>query len=141
MEPHHRMAKKPLNDYAKLKKIWYDKLEKSGFDDIEDDQERLKSYSSIFVRKDQRMNALDTWQAKAAYYSMAEQFLNDFEFESKFQRIVWEYHANGISIRDISKLLKKARVKRTINRDAIWLIIKELEHEMKVMYKVIYDNE
>ena len=37
---------KPKTEYDKLKEIWYGKLKKSGFEDIERDENTLKEYSS-----------------------------------------------------------------------------------------------
>lgn len=124
------MAKtKKLQDYKTLKAIWYKKLEKSGFEDIEAEDERLKAWSSQFKRQ----RSVDSWEAKAAYYSMADSFLNDYKFASRIERIIWEYHANGLSIRGIVETLNKVRKKKT-HRTEVWLTVNRLETAMKNMY-------
>ncbi len=128
------MSKQKPNDYEKLRAIWYKKLEREGFNDIEQDEDNLKSWSSQFKRK----VSLDSWQAKAAYYYMAESFLNDYKFESRVERIIWEYHANGISIRDIVKLLQKVRIKR--HKEQVNAVIMFLRAAMKKMYTNVYDE-
>jgi len=131
------MARKPRTEYEKLRDVWYAKLKKKGFEDIETDEDHLKSWSIKFALKE----SLRSWQAKASYYSMAERFLNDYNFESKLEQAIWAYHAEGISIREIVTTLKKAKIRKTVNRDSVFKTIKKLEYVMKKMYGVIYDNE
>ena len=128
--------KKPITEYEKLRAIWYKKLEKEGFVDIETDENNLKSWSAKFASK----RSQDLWQAKEAYYYMATNFLNDYKFESSFEKIVWEYHTNAISIRDIVKLLRKKTKVTPINRTFIWSIVNRLETTMKKMYLSGYTN-
>lgn len=68
---------------------------------------------------------------------MATKFLNDYKFETNRERIIWEYHTEGISVRDIVKLLKKARLKRVYRR-IVWETISKLENTMKKMYMLGY---
>lgn len=114
--------------------MWYKKLAKSGFEDIETDEQHLKVWSSKFARK----TSLDSWQAKASYYTMATNFLNDYPFETPRERIIWEYHANGLSVRDIAITLNKvARSRRTkTNRTTVWLAVKRLESIMYRLYNM-----
>lgn len=116
-------------DYDKLKKKWYAKLAKEGFKDIESDEDSLKTYSNIFAQKHSPEQTL----AKIEYYRMAEHFLNEYKFASKLDQIIWEYHSNGISMRNIAKLLKQARVART-NRTDVWKLVKRLRFKMYEMY-------
>lgn len=126
------MAKKPITDYKKLKSIWDKKLEKSGFVDIETKNGKLKDWSSKFAHKER---SLPNTQSKLEYYRMAENFLNEYTFESTMELVIWEYHTNAISARDITKILAKAKIWKT-NRTTIWQIIKNLEDTMKNMYLV-----
>ena len=121
-------------DYATQKAIWYKKLESSGFEDAERDEYRLKQYSAKFNQAAVR-NSLE---AKTEYYSMARRFMYDFKFESYLDKIVWEYHTNGISYRNIVRLLKNVKVSITPNKDNINAIINRLEHKMKLLYLVGY---
>ncbi len=115
-------------DFNKLKANWYSKLARSGFEDIEQDEEYLKrGVSTIDPRR-------VTWESQAQYYQMTTDFLNDYEFNSNLERIIWEYHSNGISGRDIAITLTKA--KQPINRMTVWRVIKRLESEMKKIYGV-----
>lgn len=123
------MAKTP-NDYEKLRAIWYKKLEKDGFTDIEQLDGNLKQWSTRFVGKHSQV----TREAKQAYYSMASRFLSEYTFESSLDRIIWEYHSNGMSVRDIADTLKKAKI---IRRTGAWVhefVIKRLREAMRKIY-------
>lgn len=121
------------NEYAKLKKVWYKKLAKSGFEDIETNKEKLKVWSNRFTQQ----KSVDSREAKEQYYHMATSFLNSYKFSSQIEKIIWEYHTEGISGRDIAKILKKTKVFKS-NRQTIWLMIKHLKNEMKKMYMPSY---
>lgn len=121
---------KSRNDYEKLRDKWYAKLKKEGFEDIEVNEAELKEYSASTLRRKRDFN---NWQDKAAYYSMATNFLNDYRFASELEKVMWEYHSNAISIRDIVKLLSKAKVAK-LNRHDVWVIINKLRKTMMKMY-------
>jgi hypothetical protein len=134
------MAKRPKAEKTleQLQKEWYAKLEKSGFEDIEDKEGRLKKWSSdVFGKKALVQNG--GWQAKAAYYEMAERFLAEYQFADNLERTIWEYHTNAVSVRDIAETLNKAKVTKT-NRQAVWLVVNRLVDRMKKMYLVGYQS-
>ena len=124
-------AKKKPEDYQKLKEVWYKKLERSGFVDIEKDEYNLKQYSFRFNQD----AVVRSWHSKTEYYSMAGQFLNHYKFASNLEKTIWEYHVNGIGVRDIAKLLTKAKV-RSIkpNKDNVQKVVSRLAEEMKKIY-------
>lgn len=128
-----KTKKKPSKpqSYEKLKEVWYKKLEKSGFEDIEKDEYNLKQHSSRFAEP----VVVRNWHAKSEYYSMAGQFLNNYKFASNLEKVIWEYHSNGISMRNIAKLLKRVKIIKP-NKDNINEIISRLIAEMKKMYGV-----
>lgn len=110
--------------------LWYKKLQKEGFEDIESDEHHLKFYTSQFAAK----FIPETWQAKARYYQMATNFLEEYKFNTKLEQVVWEYHVNAISYRDIAKILKKVRLVKNTNRTTIYKMIKRLKEKMFDMY-------
>lgn len=122
--------KKP-SDFEKLKATWYKKLKKSGFEDVEANENDLKVNSSKFTRT--RTLHID-WDARHTYYRLATHFLNDYKFKNRIEQIIWEYHSNGISMRNIVSLLKQTRVKRKVNKDQVNTIITRLECAMKALY-------
>lgn len=131
------MAVKKPKDYKTLKNEWYEKLRESGFHDIEQDEFRFKhvSHASYFGREIVRRN----YHAKSEYYSMAGQFLNTHKFSSELEKVIWEYHTHGISMRNIAKLLKKVNV--DMNKDSVNNVIKPLVVEMKKLYLYKGSNE
>lgn len=122
--------------YQKLKVYWYKKLAKSGFRDIERDgpKYKIESYDTQFNTQE----AARTWYAKSEYYSMARRFLHDYKFKSNLEKVIWEYHSEGISYRNIAKLLKNVKI-MIPNKDNVNNIVKRLIVEMKKMYLVGYE--
>lgn len=118
--------------YSALKKIWYAKLKKSGFNDIEMPDGDLKGRSTEFSR-DRATYQYGGLEAKGEYNRLANFFLQEHEFASRLEKTIWEYHVNGLSIRNISTVLKKAKV-RVTNRDFIHQIIKRLKQQMIAKY-------
>lgn len=130
------------SDFNKLKAKWYAKLAKSNFKDIEKNEYELIEPSSIFTRTKGRSESSLTevgWAAKRDYYNMATDFLAVHPFESKIDRIIWEYHANGLSCRDIAATLNKVRKKKT-DKTSVWEIVHKLEVIMKKMYLVGFNE-
>jgi len=114
-----------------LTKTWYKKLADSGFVDIEyPGGEMRRTIPASIEDKDPLLI-----QSIQEYYSLSSKFLNDYNFPNEIERIIWTYHTEGISVRDISMLLKKAKVLKK-NKNIIWDIVRKLEAEMKKMYKV-----
>ncbi len=130
-------TKKPkAKSYEDQRELWYKKLSKSGFNDIETNEFNLKSNSNIFTKKSKKYQN-GGHDAKYEYFYMARQFLNDYEFESKRQEIIWEYHSEAISITDIRDTLQKAKViPKTFDHNKVWAVIKELKKIMLEMYLV-----
>jgi hypothetical protein len=120
------------SELKKLQKLWYAKLKKSGFNDIEQDEDNLKVWSADKFGPKKALVQNGGWEAKEEYYRLSGWFLNEYQFATKLERLIWEEHDKGISIVDITKMLKKRRVKT--NRDKVWKTIKRLEDTMKSMY-------
>lgn len=124
------MSKK--SELNKLKKIWYKKLKDEGFEDIEPHENTLKRWTSYFNSP----RALELAESRQEYYYMANQFLNEYKFETALEKTIWEYHSNAISYRNITKLLKQVKIKET-NRTSIGSIIKRLR---SIMFKTYLHN-
>lgn len=104
--------------FKDLQRQWYKKLKKSGFDDIEKDEDNLKSWSSDFFRRHKtdhkeyhREYNEDKFKAHEEYYRMAEEFLTNYHFENSTDRFIWSQHAEAVSIREIVRMLKVKRIK------------------------------
>lgn len=127
--------KKPLTEFEALQKTWYDKLKANGFEDAESSERHLKFWNTGRLANHDH-HVLDNARE---YYILAEHFLNDHKFDSELQKVIWEYHANGMSARDIAKILNKVKATKT-NRTSVWIIIKDLRAKMKFLYRV-YSND
>lgn len=134
------MTTKPSKE---LQAEWDKKLKESGFEDIENGLGHLKLWSRSFG-----VHHPDSARVEAAqeYYSMAGKFLHDYEFTSEMQKTIWEYHANGLSIRDIVKVLGKAKIINPstgtpYSRMRVFRIVRSLEDSMKRMYLIGYGSE
>lgn len=121
------------SEFDKLQAKWDAKLKKFGFHDIESRATgRLENNTTSGGVIDKRRV---TWESQAEYYALARYFLNDYDFKDNVERIIWEYHTEGISIRDITDILNKVR-KKKVSRKPIWETVHRLENEMKKMYGV-----
>lgn len=124
------MSNRKKTEYERVRDVWYKKLKKEGFEDIEHYD------GSINIGTPRSLNWGDELQRQLVqdYYCMAYHFLNEFPFETPLDKIIWEYHAEGLSIRDIVKVLKQTRVARGTNRIRVWKTVKKLEDTMKGLY-------
>ncbi len=108
MKPKKQLIKLGTPEFKSLQKKWYNKLAKDGFVDAEEydsPREMLKRWHG----KDFEAKDFVTIQASQAYYSEATEMLNWFEFDCKEDKQLWELHANGSSVREIAKKLKKPK--------------------------------
>lgn len=119
----------PLKISSKLKKEWDQKLKDSGFKDIEDKNGFVgRGAPRITDRSPLQIEVIEY------YYYMTSAFLNEHNFDSEFEKTIWNYHCEGLSAREIEKTLKNAGVKKGTHYVTIWKIIKKLETLMKAKY-------
>lgn len=129
------MTKKQA-EFKKLQDKWYKKLEKSGFEDIEQADGNLKQWhSQYFITRHTTFEGKSSWNKKKKldatwftsqeeYYQLAGAFLHDHEFSSKTEKLIWEMHSNGMSQVDIYKALLKKGNK--VYRDGIRNVVNTL---------------
>lgn len=89
------------DDLKALQKIWYEKLKKSGFVDIEDtnsSKQYLKSWHSIYFHC---RYTPQSFEEKQEYYRRAGIFLHDHKFDSRLEKAIWSLHSEGMSIQKI----------------------------------------
>jgi len=117
--------------YEELRDVWYGKLKKEGFEDIETPSGALKkSLATSIAQNEVRLGG---WRVKASYYSMCDRFLNEYKFDSTLDQIVWEYHSNGMSKYEIASTLNKTRIAK-LKHEAVYRIVKRLKVKMYSMY-------
>lgn len=120
---------KKLTELQQLQAVWTQKLKESGFEDIEDRSGRLtRGITRAVAWVDPELREITQ-----EYYCMAYHFLNSYNFETTLDKVMWEYHVEGIVIRDIAKLLT-ASLPHPISKTKVGKTIKDLENIMKSMY-------
>lgn len=111
---------------------WYDKLEKEGFQDIENrdnpDGPMRGDFSSSNSRRALTRATLDL---REVYFSDAENFLNSFDFDSSRDEVIWRLHSTGMSARAISASLKLAGFKKKISKTTVSRIIGKYRKMMR----------
>ena len=120
----------PKDNFKELQKQWYKKLKDEGFQDIE------ASNAEMFPRPGRSHvsdDSPDKILAIMEYYSMARSFLIDHEFKSEKHKTIWEYHSEGMSVREISLVMKPLELPGT-DKSTIHQTIKSLEKLMKARY-------
>lgn len=124
-------------EFKEINDKWKQKLKKSGFQDIEQDEERLKKWDSTFFVVNYNKTL---YAAKETYYRYANQFVHDHMFNSKLDKNIWEKHARGLSMQDITDSLKNN--KATATMDKVCTTIQKLSKLMKQRYKLsgVEDN-
>lgn len=114
-------------EFKELQELWYKKLKKKGFKDIESKSGLLdvdKALNNVATHYTQA-----TFTIKEDYYRLAGQFFHDHAFDTKFDRYIWENHSNGVSIRNIVKILR-AMGYRTYKREVherLQFLVKEMK--------------
>lgn len=98
--------------FRQLQKVWYLKLEETGFEDAEDtnsENEFLKTWHSSYF---QTKYDPHSFESKRDYYDCALEFLHrNYQnhqyglFEYNQESRIWELHCEGLSLREIARKL------------------------------------
>lgn len=115
---------------------WYKKLKDEGFEDIERDPDTLKCYDSSHFLETKTKRRRDRVEP---YYKLADLFLSEHKFDTEIERVIWEYHSNGLSVRKITDTLKRVKVKT--NYTTVWIIVNRLKHHMFKNYTTVDPND
>lgn len=110
---------------------WYKKLKNSGFDDIENEDGRLRTGANNNI---ENIQTVDSFENRQEYYRLVGHFLHEHQFKSAFDRIVWQLHGEGKSTREIVAHLKSKNFK--VYSDKVNKAILALRKAMKVLYGV-----
>lgn len=86
----------------KLQAEWDVKLKQSGFDDIEQDEFRLKKWDSHYFSA--RYSEL-TFTSKAEYFIWAERMLIEQQFKGIKEKTVWWMHSQGYLDKEIGEVV------------------------------------
>lgn len=112
-------------EFKDLKDKWYKKLEKSGFVDLEQNEDQLKQWEAgAFGNR----YSVETFSSNQKYFELAGQFFFDNKFVSKLEKKVWELHSKGITLYAIADKVK------VIKKSKVHMIIQKLSKEMLTKY-------
>ncbi len=116
----HSILQRACGHCIAFKRKWNDTVERSGLQNIEQEDGNLKTWASSAAQK-ATVGRMEAARGREEYYRAAGHFLWDYNFERELDRRIWEAHASGISALDISKSLKmrkkgKDTILKTINR-------------------------
>lgn len=114
-----------LRPSKELTDEWNKKLKESGFKDIEGPENTLVYYSSYPLLKWGAVR----YVARESYFQLAGQFLHDFRFKSELDRLIWECHSDGQTVREIAAKLKD-RYNLKVGRDKVNLTVRRLSKVM-----------
>jgi hypothetical protein len=78
-----------------LQKEWYKKIEAQGFTDIEYPTGQVKKFQASIHKIEHTQK----------YFSIAQDFLNNFTFNSELDKQIWALHCEGWSYRQTAKIL------------------------------------
>jgi hypothetical protein len=129
------MSKFKTAEFEALKTVWYEKLEKSGFVDIEEtkgSKDYLKTWDSQWFLTRFQESSLK-FEARQEYYNIVQNYVNNLKREQlnffnnediEFQ--IWTLHANGRSLREIASQLgtKICRVHASVKKLAKIIAVK-----------------
>jgi hypothetical protein len=121
-------------EFKDLQSEWYDKLNREGFKDVEQDEYRMKqwdchAFSSRYTPQ--------YFYSGQKYFALASQFLHSYKFKNDFEKLLWEHHAQGLSIRDIHKVIPKP----SKSASTIFYVIQRLAKEMLIQYAADDEND
>lgn len=102
-EAGHSILQDSCRSCKRLKKEWYSYLTNTGFDDIEKGLRLAQPTEELGLRIDFQTQI--TFNAKLDYYLWTEQCLTNCSFETMVDRIIWQYHTEGYSSREIAPIV------------------------------------
>lgn len=123
--------------FQALQRKWYKKLENTGFEDIEQNESKLKNWTSARLQAGRNNgNSVEQTmvfnESKEEYYRLAGFFLYDHKFLSKQDHLVWKLHSEGVPIRDISKVLKALKYSVASTQ------VKDIIHRLRTIMLSLY---
>jgi hypothetical protein len=119
------------SDLKKLQREWANKLEASGFTDIETPNGLLKDWDSLRFRKPSLGLIPEQMEAIRDFYTKAEEFYYSFEFPDTTHKEIWRLFSKGHTVDEIVKQLGKAVKFRGLKRSEVHRVIAQYEQFVK----------
>ncbi len=110
------------DSFAKTKKEWDAKLKTVGFEDIEATDNGIVRPQIFTTKKVQ-------YDGGEVYYDFCQRLLRDFPFKQDRDRLIFELHAEGKSLRNIEALLKDNQDFRPVKLTQIQKIIHQIKED------------
>ncbi len=110
--------------FKSLQAKWYRKLEESGFQDIEKDDQIVR-WDSFFFKAEYTP---ERFNEKKSYFEKAQNFLGCGVFIDDTERRIWELHSTGIPVRTISEWLALEGIEK--NKNEVNQVINEFQRMM-----------
>lgn len=107
-------------------KIWNKKLIDNGHEEIEDfslPDPPLKRWHALDFKKVD----LTDYNAKLVYFEKARAILHTHFFFSSLHRKIWELHSEGVSVREIARIVNQRKVKKS----TVYNILKQIKKDIK----------
>lgn len=118
--------------FEQLQADWYEKLKQSGFEDVEQNEEYLKQYSSHNFQSGKNGKSqegiLQNYESKQEYFRRAGQFLYEHAFENDVAKMIWKFHSDGSPYRKIPGQLRPLGIHKSAGQ--VQRIIYKLEAAM-----------
>ncbi len=97
----HSIFKEKCRLCRTMRKEWYSYLKQEGFEDIEKG-EQLVDEGQRFLLDNKAFQSPQTFHAQVNYYQWARSKVNDGEFKAERDKLIWEYHSEGLSGRQMA---------------------------------------
>lgn len=121
------MSPQNSKEFLALQEKWYKKLKKSGFEDVETPDGKLKEWDSNFFR--QQYDGIKV-KAKERYYQLAGQFLHSHRFKNRLHRKIFKLHSQGFNKVEILKLINTEDRQDKLSLQNVRTILKHLINKM-----------
>lgn len=113
-------------EFNQLQSKWYQKLERSGFSDIEINGDLLHIYEGSYFGTNYTPKS---FEEKKRYFERATELESAGIFLDQTERLVWSLHASGVPIRKIVEVLESRGIKK--HKDHVNQIINDLQDMME----------
>lgn len=120
-------------EFKELNDKWQKKLEKSGFEDIEQGYEPnryLKRWDSTWFTN-RRHGAQGTLE-QMTYFQECTRFLNEYKFENALDKQIWACHSEGLTVAQTVTLLnyRKRLKKNKVTAGRVSKLVNKIKGDM-----------
>lgn len=123
--------------------VWYAKLAKSGFEDIENyKNKRAHSSNSPYIKQDSSLIPYKYKAATAEHYRICTHYCTNGTFKLKKHKYIFELYSDGMTFRDILKHLRVNKGGWYYSKKGYPLIsLFSLHHLIKKLIKDAYEYD